>query len=354
METTRDTVLFVDDEPSILSAISRATSEEHFTAIFVKSGQEALRIFEERPISVIVTDMRMPGMDGLALLKIIREKYPSTVRMVLSGYTQLSQVLVTVNQGEIFQFIPKPWQMEEELLMPVRRAIDRYNLEVERKKLQTSLAKKNQVYQKILLEMEQRKANEQRELSNLKRINRWIFDFWKRNNAVMAASKSEINLGVFDGYVNLIEEIQLMYMAILPVNFEQKKLSDTITFISKECGWRIAFGEDRDDTRVFGGYPGVLAMLFKVLLYVMAPNEQIIACEVAVNTSTEGALFISFSFDKSDEPLLALEQSRLKVGCSLLNEISKIYNIAVNTEVLDGGFAVVKVIWLLKDENSNT
>ena len=87
---------------------------------------------EQKSISVIVTDMRMPVMDGLVLLRIVREKFPRTIRMVLSGYTQLSQVLATVNQGEIFQFNSKPWQMEEELLSSVRQAIERYNIETEK------------------------------------------------------------------------------------------------------------------------------------------------------------------------------------------------------------------------------
>lgn len=92
MAEKKNTVLFVDDEIHILSSIRRATMDESFEALFASSGQEALQIFEKKEISVIVTDMRMPGMDGLALLKIVKEKYPQTVRIVLSGYTQLSQV----------------------------------------------------------------------------------------------------------------------------------------------------------------------------------------------------------------------------------------------------------------------
>ncbi len=62
---------------------------------------------ERENISVLVTDMKMPGMNGLELLKIVRQKYPDTIRIVLSGYTQLPQVLVTVNQGDIFKICNK-------------------------------------------------------------------------------------------------------------------------------------------------------------------------------------------------------------------------------------------------------
>ncbi len=142
MAEKRNVVLFVDDEQHILNAIRRATLDESFDTVVAGSGATALQAFEQQEISVIVTDMRMPVMDGLTLLKIVREKYPSTVRIVLSGYTQLTQVLSSINQGEIFQFIPKPWQMEEELLWTIRRAIERYNMETERNSLQASLTKK--------------------------------------------------------------------------------------------------------------------------------------------------------------------------------------------------------------------
>ena len=105
MADKKGTVLFVDDEPHILNAIRRAITDEAFDGLFAESGAAALKIFEEQEVGVIVTDMRMPVMDGLALLKIVREKYPHTVRIVLSGYTQLSQILGTINHGEIFQFI---------------------------------------------------------------------------------------------------------------------------------------------------------------------------------------------------------------------------------------------------------
>ncbi|WP_196592644.1 response regulator [Pectinatus sottacetonis] len=120
----QDKVLFVDDEASVLRAIKRAVMDEKFTPFFANSGEEALEIMEKNEISVIITDMRMPKMDGLALLKIVKEKYPRTVRVVLSGYTQLSQLLVTINQGEIFKFITKPWTTDSELLPVIKQSID--------------------------------------------------------------------------------------------------------------------------------------------------------------------------------------------------------------------------------------
>ena len=349
MGEPRDTVLFVDDEPSILNALFRMTDDEPFESYFANSGPEALKILEERKISVIVTDMRMPGMDGLALLKIVREKYPATVRMVLSGYTQLSQLLVTINQGEIFQFIPKPWQVKEELLVPIHRAIERHNLENERRNLQASLAKKNQVYQKILLEMEQKNAAEKKDLLNLKRLSRWIFAFWKRQNGVLAADKNDTHRAVIDRYVELIEEIQLMYIAILPAVSESRTIGESIKRIAKECGGRIVFSESfEQDRRMFAGYPDFLAMVFKILVYLYAPQvETAFVCSSDSNTSAEGPLHIGFTLSPQGNQVINIDQGRLQIGCAMLNELGKNYNISIATEITDLGFTTVRVVWLL-------
>ena len=119
-------VLFVDDEANVLNAIRRAVQEEDYEALFAKSGKEALALLETGNIAVLVTDMRMPEMDGLQLLKLAKEQFPATVRMVLSGYTQLSQVLATVNHADVFSFITKPW--DDDFSRFIYRALEYYQL----------------------------------------------------------------------------------------------------------------------------------------------------------------------------------------------------------------------------------
>lgn len=124
------TVLFVDDDEIVLRSLERGLLDESeiFDQLFAKSGQEALEILEKEQVHVIVTDMRMPGMDGLDLLKIVREKYPDILMIVLSGYTDMPALLEEFNKGEIFEFVPKPWKLEKDLKKVVLKAIDRYNL----------------------------------------------------------------------------------------------------------------------------------------------------------------------------------------------------------------------------------
>lgn len=123
--------------------------DEHFHSLFASSGDNALRIMEDNEIAVLVTDMKMPGMDGLTLLKIVKKKYPKTILMVLSGFAQLSQILATVNNADIFKFILKPWKLEEGFLESIYEAINYYNLRIKKEELEESLAKQNKIYQKL-------------------------------------------------------------------------------------------------------------------------------------------------------------------------------------------------------------
>ncbi len=130
------TVLFVDDDEIVLRSIERGFLYENglLNQLFAKSSKEALEILQREEVHVIVTDMLMPGMDGLELLKTVREMYPHIVRIVLSGYTEMATLQKAVNQGEIFKFIPKPWKLETDFKKVVLKAIEHYNLQSERRR----------------------------------------------------------------------------------------------------------------------------------------------------------------------------------------------------------------------------
>ena len=94
------TVLFVDDEEKVLASLRRGLLDEPYDALFANSGEQALEVLQQNPVDVIVTDMRMPEMNGLELLRMVKEKHPHVIRMVLSGYTQVSTLLTAINQAE--------------------------------------------------------------------------------------------------------------------------------------------------------------------------------------------------------------------------------------------------------------
>ena len=121
------TVLFVDDDEIVLRSLERGLLDEPYNKLFTKSCKEALEILQREEVHVIVTDMRMPEMDGLDLFEIIRKMYPHIVGIVFSGYTEMATLQKAVDQGEIFRFIPKPWKLEGDFKKVVREAIDHYN-----------------------------------------------------------------------------------------------------------------------------------------------------------------------------------------------------------------------------------
>lgn len=126
------TILFVDDEVRLLRSIERGLLDEPYNLLFAESGKQALELLEANEVHIIVTDMRMPEMSGLDLLRVVKEKYPHIVRIVLSGYTQVTTLLTAINQGEIFRFITKPWKMEEEFKGVLRQAVEYHKFQAQR------------------------------------------------------------------------------------------------------------------------------------------------------------------------------------------------------------------------------
>ena len=126
------TVLFVDDDEIVLQSLERGLLDETYNKLFARSCKEALEIIQREEVHVIVTDMRMPEMTGLELLKIVRKDYPHIIGMVLSGYELDTALQTAVERGEIFRLITKPWKLgEEDFEALVRRAVEYYNLQSE-------------------------------------------------------------------------------------------------------------------------------------------------------------------------------------------------------------------------------
>lgn len=148
--TKRLTVLFVDDELNVLSSLKRGLIDEDYRCIFANSGQRALELMASDDVAVIVSDMRMPEMDGLKLLKEVEDRYPKTIKIVLSGYAQLTQVIATINQVDIFKFITKPWKLEEEFKGVIQKALDYYRIQRENEEFREALGIKNKTYVNML------------------------------------------------------------------------------------------------------------------------------------------------------------------------------------------------------------
>ncbi len=104
-------ILLVDDEPMVLSSLSRLL-EDDYTVHTANGGIQALEIVKREPIKVVISDQRMPGMLGHEVLRQIKSISPNTVRMLLTGYSDLDAIISSVNAGEIFRYINKPWKAD--------------------------------------------------------------------------------------------------------------------------------------------------------------------------------------------------------------------------------------------------
>ena len=106
------TLLLVDDEEDIGAALSRLLRPYGYKIFRAKSGQEGLALLTLHEVGVVISDQRMPVMSGVEFLTQVRELYPDTVRIVLSGYADLDSVTEAINRGAIYKFLPKPWDNE--------------------------------------------------------------------------------------------------------------------------------------------------------------------------------------------------------------------------------------------------
>lgn len=161
------TILLVDDEENITASLVRLLRRDGYTILRANSGQEGLELLTQREVGVIVSDQRMPGMTGVEFLSKVKELYPDTVRIVLSGYTELNSVTDAINRGAVYKFLTKPW--EDDLLRAnVDEAFRRYEMKMENVRLNREIREANEKLQRANQELEERVEEKTREaLHNL-------------------------------------------------------------------------------------------------------------------------------------------------------------------------------------------
>ncbi|MEE8059064.1 MAG: response regulator [Pseudomonadales bacterium] len=111
--SNKKTVLFVDDESSVLNTLKRLFRHEKYHVFTAISGTEGLKILDEMAVDLVISDQRMPHMNGVEFLQQVREKHPATARMIMSGYADIEAVINAVNMGSICHFLTKPWDNDE-------------------------------------------------------------------------------------------------------------------------------------------------------------------------------------------------------------------------------------------------
>jgi len=147
----RRTILIVDDEESILSSLTRLFRRDGYRILTASGGQPGLAILAENVVDVVISDQRMPNMTGVEFLRQVKLLYPETVRIVLSGYTELSSITDAINEGAIYKFLTKPWD-DDLLRTDVQEAFKFKELADENRRLAIELGCANRRLQRLLEE----------------------------------------------------------------------------------------------------------------------------------------------------------------------------------------------------------
>ena len=172
--TPRPTLLCVDDEPNILSALRRLFRRSGYKIVVAEGGQDGLAVFAQESVNVVISDMRMPEMTGAEFLKAVAEQWPDTVRILLTGYSDIESTISAVNDAGLYRYVAKPWD-ENDLRMTVASAVEQQQLKAERKRLEALTEKQNAQLRELNANLEQkveeRSANLKKAVVMLRGVN---------------------------------------------------------------------------------------------------------------------------------------------------------------------------------------
>lgn len=143
-----DRVLIVDDEPGVLEDLRRALQNQPYEILVARSAEEALGILGRRRLDVVISDLRMPGMDGAHFLATIKDRYPETIRMLATGHATLQEAMTAINEGEVYRFFVKPYNPVD-LAQGIRQALLMKDLLAENQRLRLLVERQTGMLEKL-------------------------------------------------------------------------------------------------------------------------------------------------------------------------------------------------------------
>jgi DNA-binding NtrC family response regulator len=132
--TTPRKILIVDDEENVCNALRRSLRKEGYELHFASEPAQGLEVLKQHKFDLVLSDHLMPNMTGLEFLKLVRDRYPDCMRMMLTGHADMQTAIDAINHGEIYRFLTKPWD-DTELKVTLFLAFEQLDLERENRRL---------------------------------------------------------------------------------------------------------------------------------------------------------------------------------------------------------------------------
>ncbi len=218
-------ILFVDDEANVLKALRRLFHNEPYATYFASSGAEGLELLRQHAIDLIISDMRMPEMNGAEFLTQAFTQWPETIRILLTGYADFQSTVDAVNKGRIYNYCNKPWN-DEELKLLVRNALEQKRLREERDRLSGIVHQQNKQLKELNGHLEEKVEQRTKQLKNAmqhldlanKSLEKQYIDSIRAFSRII-----EMRPGIKSGQSKYIAENALLIARELGISAEEKK-----------------------------------------------------------------------------------------------------------------------------------
>lgn len=142
------TILCLDDEQNILNSLRRLLRKEGYKLLLASNGEEAFKLLAENEVHLVISDQRMPEMNGTEFLAKVKEQYPDILRIILTGYTDVDSITESINKGHIYKFFLKPWN-DQNLKLEIRQALEQFALIRDNIRLDKTVVAQNEKLKEI-------------------------------------------------------------------------------------------------------------------------------------------------------------------------------------------------------------
>jgi len=219
------TLLIVDDEPGILSSLRRLLRPAGYKIHTAESGQAGLLVLEQEVVDLVISDMRMPEMDGAKFLEQVRARWPGTTRILLTGYADVNSTIEAINRGEIFRYIAKPWD-DNDLMLVVRDALERRRLQNENARLLVLTQAQNDELKDLNANLEDKVRQRTAEIEQINSFLNQANDKLKQNFLVsikMFTGLMELRGGAMAGHSRRVADLSRKLAAQLGIEAKEQQ-----------------------------------------------------------------------------------------------------------------------------------